>query len=773
MFERLGHFVFKHRRAVIIVWLVVIVLSAVLAPKAWSRLAAGAVFTDRGDAAEGSRILEQELGIKANTLVVVFHSDTLRADDPRFMDEMDAALGGLEDLSGLDPPITYRSIGDPNLISRDGHTTYAAIGVNGDQYDACALVPCVRQQVISQPHLTMAVTGDAPFRVDSERATESVMDKVAMYSVPLVVIVLLIVFGSLVAAGLPLAMGAASIVLTMGIVFFISHFVNMSTSSMTVVVGLGLATGVDYSLIMVCRFREELQQGKGTEESVLITVTTAGKAIFYSASTCAIGLAGLVSFQNAGLRSAGIGGMVVVLLALTAGLTLLPSLLSVLGPNVNRLTLFRLAEERGTFWQRLARWEMKHPVIVLCVVVPLLGLFIWPVAHIAPSNVSYAQVPKDVEARRGYDMLAEGFGAGEIAPIMVSITADSGITRWDNVAALHQFTRRIALNEEVSRVQSIVDLDPTITRDQYEIMYSYPDAIPDPESRDAIKMVLTKLTSEHTTLVLVYPRHDPMGPQATALVTYIRNINTGGFQVHVSGPTALTKDMVDQMYRQFIWVLIFITVATYLALYWLLKSAVLPLKAILLNLASVAATYGILVFIFQDGHFSGALNFTADGSTVFMAIVIVYGVVFGLSMDYEVFLLTRVRETWLETRDNTASVALGLAHTGRVITSAALVMVAVFAAFLLGDIVLSKIVGMGIALSVLLDATIIRLLLAPALMRILGKWNWWAPSFTWRHPLIVKEPGHEVGGEAPVYTAVRLPTGDVTPAPSEGGPTSL
>lgn len=729
MLEGLGHFVFRHRRAVILVWLVIIILSAVLAPKAWSLLAAGAVFTGRGEAAEGAKILEEELGIRANTLVVVFHSDTLRVDDPRYMDEMDAALCGLNDLTELDQPITYRSTSDVNLISRDGHTTYAAIGVNGDQYDACELVPRVRQGLVSQPDLAMVVTGDAPFRLDSERATESVMDKVAIYSVPLVVIVLLVVFGSLVAAGLPLAMGGASIALTMGLVFLIAHLVNMTTSSITVVVGLGLATGVDYSLIMVSRFREELRRGRGTQESVLVTVKTAGEAIFYSATTCAIGLAGLVSFENAGLRSCGIGGVAVVLLALAAGLTLLPALLSVLGQNINRLTLFHLAEDRGTFWQRLARWEMKHPVLVLCVVLPVLGLLMWPVAHISPSNVSYAQVPQDVEARKGYDLLTEGFGAGEVAPIMVCVTTDDSITEWHNVHSLYEYTRRIASNEEVSHVQSIVNLDPTITRDQYEIMYSFPDAIPDPQSRDAIRTVMAELTSEHATLVLVYPRQDPMGPEATDLVTDIDNIETGGFEVHVTGPTALTKDMVDQMYRQFVWVLIFIAVATYLALTWLLRSAILPLKAILLNLASVAATYGILVFIFQDGHFSNVLGFTADGTTVFMAIVIVYGVVFGLSMDYEVFLLARVRETWLETRDNVASVALGLAHTGRVITSAALVMVAVFGAFVLGDIVLSKIVGMGIALSVLLDATIIRLLLAPALMRIMGKWNWWAPSF--------------------------------------------
>jgi len=725
MFERLGHFAFRHRRAVIIAWLLIIVLSAVVAPKVSSRLAHGASDTSRGEAAEGSRILEQELGIRANTLVVVFKSETLQTSDSLFMDEVDAALTGLADIESLDSPITYRSTGDPNLVSRDGHTTYAAIGVRGDMYEATKLVPDVREKLQPQPDLTMAVTGTAPAFHDAEATAMDDMERAEKYTFPLVAIVLVLVFGSLVAAGLPLAIGAASVALTMGLVFLLSEFMQITSSSLTVIAFLGLGVGVDYSLIMVTRFREELRKGKGVEESLIVTSGTSGKAIFYSALTCIIGLATMMSFDSPVIRSLGVGGSAVVLLALAAGLTLLPALLAVLGPRVNRLTLFHLSGEKGTFWQRLARWEMAHPLIVLLFVLPALGLVIWPLTKINPSNISYTQLPKQTESRQGYEMLSEGFDAGEVAPILVCVTVNSKITDWDEVSALYDLTRLIASNGEVSRIDSIVNLDPSITREQYELLYTYPESIPDAR----LKSALDQLTSEHATVIRVYTKSDPMGPEARELVTSIRNLEIGDLQTYVTGPTAQDVDMVDATFHRFLWVMLFILVASYVALFWLLKSVVLPLKATLLNVVSVAATYGILIFIFQQGHLSSVLNFTADGTINFQVFVMLFCIVFGLSMDYEVFLLTRVKEEWEQTNDNTASVALGLARTGRVITSAALIMVVVFGTFVMSDLIFLKLMGLGLAISVLLDATVIRLCLAPALMRILGKWNWWAPSF--------------------------------------------
>jgi len=728
MFEQLSHFAFKHRRAVILTWLLIIVLSAIVAPRVSDKLAHGAVAPTQGEAATGYNILEQELGIRANTLVAVFTSETLTADDPLFQNEMDAALTGLQGMQELDPPITYRSTGDPHLISRDGHTTYASIGVDGDAYKASKLLPDIRDRLKPQPHLTIVVTGDAAFRVDAETVAMDAMKKSEIYTFPLIAIVLLWVFGGLVAAGLPLAIGGASVVLTMGLVFLLSEFIDITSSSLTVIAFLGLGVGVDYSLMMVSRFREELGRGKSVEQGLIITSATSGKAIFYSAVACIIGLAAMISFDNPVTRSLGIGGMAVVLLALAAGLTLLPALLGVLGTKVNRLTIFRLAEQNGTFWQRLARWEMRHPVVVLLIVLPALCLLIWPLARINPSNISYTALPEYTQARQGYEKLKEGFEAGELAPIMVCATANSKITDPDSVSSLYDLTRKIALGKEVGRIESIVNLDPSITEEQYQLMYASPESIPDPR----LKAALNRVTSDGVTLVLVYTRSDPMGQEARELVTSIRNLDAGSLKTYVTGCTASDVDMVDQLFHHFLWVLLFIIIASYLALFWLFKSVLLPLKAILLNVASVAATYGILVFIFQQGHLSGLLDFTADGTINMLAIVLVFGIVFGLSMDYEVFLLARVKEVWEETRDNTTSVAVGLARTGRVITSAALVMVVVFGTFAIGDLILLKLVGLGLAISILLDATVIRLFLAPALMRLLGKWNWWAPAFLQR-----------------------------------------
>ena len=725
MFERLGHFVFKHRRAVIIAWLVVIVLSALVAPKVSSRLAPGAVNPTRGEAADGYRILDQELGIRTNTLVVVFKSDTLQASDPLFMDEMDAAMASFQGIPELDPPITYRSSSDPNLISHNGRITYAVIGVNGDMYEACTQVTNVRNMLTPQPDLAVVVTGYAACSHDAEAAAKSDTERAETYTFPLIAIVLILIFGSLVAAGLPLIIGAASVALTMGLVFLLSGGMQITSISMTIITFLGLGVGVDYSLIMVTRFREELRKGRSVEDSLVVTSATAGKAVFYSSVTCIIGLATMTSFDSPVIRSIGIGGSAVVLLALAAGLTLLLALLAVLGPRVNRLTLFHLAEEKGTFWQRLARWEMAHPVVVLLLVLPTLGLLMWPLAKINPSNISFTQLPEQAPARQGYELLREGFGAGEVAPILVCVTASSKITDWNNVASLYDLTRRIALNKQVSRIDSIVNLDPSITREQYELLYTFPESIPDPR----LKGALDQLTSEHATMIRICTYTDSMGPEGRRLVTSLRDLEIGGLKIYVTGPTAQDQDTVDQVYHRFLWVLASIMVVSYLALFWLFKSVLLPLKAILLNAASVAVTYGILIFIFQEGHFSSVLDFTADGTINFQVIVAIFCIVFGLSMDYEVFLLTRIKEVWEETKENTASVALGLARTGRVITSAALVMVAVFGTVVISNLVFLKLMALGLAISILLDATVIRLFLAPALMRILGKWNWWAPKF--------------------------------------------
>jgi len=308
---------------------------------------------------------------------------------------------------------------------------------------------------------------------------------------------------------------------------------------------------------------------------------------------------------------------------------------------------------------------------------------------------------------------------------MVAVTTQSTILDTDKVAALYDFTRDIEQHNEVSHIESIVGLDPSITKEQYQFMYADPDSIPDPQ----IKGALDQLTTDQATLVQVYTKSDPLSPEAEALVTYIRTLEPDGLTTHVTGPTALHLDSMDQAYSHFPWVLLIIGITTFIALLFLFKSVLLPIKAILLNVASVAAAYGIVVFIFQEGHFSGVLNFTPTGGIEPVIPIMAFCVIFGLSIDYEIFLLSRIREEWVKTGDNTHSVGIGLARTGRIITGAAAIMVVVFGSLVIGDVLFLKIIGVTLALAIFIDAAIIRVFLAPALMRVMGKWNWWAPAF--------------------------------------------
>ena len=300
---RLGHFVFRYRWLVICTWLILIIPGIVVAPTISSHLAHGAYSTKSGESAEGAVILESELGIRPNVITVVFSSDTLMADDPIFMDEVDQALIGITHIEGLAPPMTYRGTGDPRMISEDGRTTYALIGVDGDVYKATKLVPDIRDSLEPQPHVTALVTGRAPFHHDGEAVAMDDLQKAEQYTFPLVAIVLIVVFGSLVAAIVPLAIGGVSVIMALGIVFVLSQFIDINSSSLSVVSFIGLGISIDFSLLMVSRFREELAKGIGTERAVVTTLATSGKAILYSSITGMIGLGALISFDMSIVRS--------------------------------------------------------------------------------------------------------------------------------------------------------------------------------------------------------------------------------------------------------------------------------------------------------------------------------------------------------------------------------------------------------------------------------------------------------------------------------------
>ncbi|MBI4233786.1 MAG: MMPL family transporter [Chloroflexi bacterium] len=731
-----GLLMVRFRWAVIAFWVVVLLLALAFAPRASSVLKGGFGRADT-ESERGVQLMQQRLGVPPASLTVVFSSDRLKATDPPFIQAMEAALAPLRQAPEVSRTITHYSDGNPRMVSPDGHTTYALVLLKSDIDTAMDRYPSLRSLVNSDV-LQVWVTGGIAIFSDLNKVSERDLRRAETITFPLVIIALLLVFGSAVAAGLPVAIGAISVAVTLALIYAVAQWTDMSIFVLNVVTMLGLGIAIDYSLLMVSRFREELPH-RPRAEAVAVSVATAGRALVFSGVTTILGLSGLLLFKFMMLRSMGIGGVLVVGISLMAALTLLPAILGALGPRVNALRIIPVRESQESWWRRVATVVMRHPVVVMVLVgVFLLALGI-PFLRVKMGSPWASILPAKAEARQGWEVLASRFGEGELSPLLVVVTAQSSILNRQAVGTLYDFTHRLAQDPRVARVEGITTLDPRLSRDQYALLYSNPTEIPFPE----LKRGLGELAKGDTTLVRVYSKTPPLADETKALVKDIRaTAPRGDLQFYITGTTADLMDAVEVMYRDFPKIIIYIVITIYIALLFLFRSVLLPLKAVIMNTLSIFASYGALVFIFQQGHFQGLLGFQAEGFTEASVPIIMFCILYGLSMDYEVFLLSRVKEIYDTTKDNTASVALGLERTGRIITSAALILVLVMGAFVTGDIVLVKALGLGMALAIFLDATIVRALLVPATMRILGDLNWWAPRWLkGRAPPVIQEAG--------------------------------
>jgi RND superfamily putative drug exporter len=575
----------------------------------------------------------------------------------------------------------------------------------------------------------MAVTGAPVFYSDILDVTERDLRRAELISLPFAVVALVYVFGSLVAAALPGLVGGAAVLSTLGLLVALAGRIDLSVFALNLVTMLGLGLGIDYSLFVVSRFREELEAGAQVEEAVCRAVATAGQSVLYSGLTVFVGLLGLSSFEYMALRSMGLAGSLVVLVSVAAALTLLPAALGVLGQRVYALRL-RRPPVGGGFWARLAQVVMRRPgMVFLAVVTLLLGLGA-PFLRVELGAPDASVLPPDVPSRQGFDLLREHFGQGEQAPILISIESRGTIFNRENLAALQAYVAEIQRDPRVARVESLVSLDPRITRAQYELIYEQAARTGRVEDvADAFaRAVAQQSSTSDFTLVRVTSRYAQTAPESKHLVERIRALPMqGDLHALVGGGTASVIDYADGLYSDFPRVLAFIVVSTYVILLLLLRSVVLPLKAILMNVLSLTASYGALVLIFQDGRLARPFGIEGIGYVEASLPIIMFCVLFGLSMDYEVFLLSRIKESFDRTADNDRSVAAGLERSGRIITSAALIIVLVSGSFAAADIVLIKALGIGTAIAVLLDATVVRALLVPATMRLLGDWNWWTP----------------------------------------------
>jgi RND superfamily putative drug exporter len=733
-FDRLGRFVVRHARLVLGAWGLVLLAALPLAPQVPGALSAGGFILDDLESARAKAVLERELGAPPSALVVVFSSPTLVAGSPEF--EL-AAADAMRDIP-TSPHVAgvVSHLLQPRQVSADRHTAFDVVFLDLPPDDSPAAVPILESRLRPADGLQVELAGGPAFYGDVQKVSEEDLRRSELISLPLAALALLLVFGSLVAAGVPLVVGGASVLVALAGIFLVASVIPMSIFVLNLATLLGLGLGVDYSLLMTSRFREELARRSEDDpervaEAVRLTVATAGRAVFFSGLTVLLGLLGLVLFEFMILRSVGIAGAIVVALAVAAALTLLPAMLTLLGPRLDRFAVRKVDGQPGTDgpWARLARRVMRHPIAVL---IPTLGFLLVlgaPFLHVRFNAPDSSVLPDDVPSRQAFDRLRTEFGEGEFAPISLAIRTDGPATTPANVALLFDYSRRLAADPRVSRVDSLVDVDPRMTLPQYQLLYGDPNG-----PRD--RFVATGLAATTRGDLTAFTLTTPYGPNRDEGRSLVRDLRAPagalapptGVTVLVGGGAADVVDVVDRVAADFPRTALFIIVTTYLVLFALLRSVVLPAKALVMNTLSLAASFGALVWIFQDGNLSAPLDFAPLGFVETTLPVILFCVLFGLSMDYEVFLLSRMKEVWDRTGDNTEAVARGLERSGRIVTSAALIVVVVAGSFAFADIVLIKALGLGVAIAVALDATVVRALLVPATMRLLGRWNWWMPA---------------------------------------------
>ena len=698
MFEALGRVVYRRRRAVLAVGALLVVLAGVWGAGLFGRLT-GAGFED--PASESSRAAElavRELGRDSADVVVLYRSGDLLVDDPAYREAVTSSLAGLPG-ELVQRTTTWFDTGAEFLVSEDRRSTYAVLQLSGDADQRTDALEAVEAE-LSAPGLETSVGGATTVDRDINERVADDIARAEMISLPVLAVLLVVVFGSVAAASLPLAIGITSILGSFAALRVASGFTDVSVFAVNVVTILGLGLAIDYGLFVVSRFREEVRRRATVEEALAATMATAGRTVAVSGVTVALSLAGLLIFPQVFLRSMGIGGMSAVLVAMLAALTLLPALLAVLGPRVDALSVrrwIRLPRRQAASagpggWERIARAVMRRPVVVTVTVVGLLLALALPFLRVEFGAIDVRALPAGTESRVVAETIDRDFPASPSGPVSAVVTLADPVDSPDGAAALQGYVGDLAAVEGVEGA------------------------------------TVTGAAGATARVSLAYSG-DPVDAAARDLVAAVRDVPAPpGGTVLVGGESAVMTDLLDSLASLLPWMALLVVGTTLVLLFLAFGSVVLPVKAVLMNVLSLGASFGALVWIFQDGNLSGVLDFTPTGFIEATQPILVLAIVFGLSMDYEVFLLSRIREQYDLTGDNTTAVATGLQRTGGIITSAALLLLVVIGAFSLSGITFIKMIGVAMAIAIVVDATVVRLLLVPASMRLLGRANWWAPG---------------------------------------------
>jgi uncharacterized membrane protein YdfJ with MMPL/SSD domain len=607
------------------------------------------------------------------------------------------------------------------LQDAGGGVVYLQIATPLENQEAARTTPELRGAIGDVEGVTTYLSGYPAIGHDTEDIFNEDLARGESIAVPIALLVMVFMFGTLGGIAVPVAFAAMTIPVTLGFVWIFAHVMEMAIYVTNIVALIGLAIAVDYSMLVVFRYREELAHTDDAHEALRTTMATAGRATLFSGGVVAIGLALLVLMPLPFMRSMGVGGLLVPLVSIAASATLLPAMLSVMGRGVNRLRIIprRVLERRSAkdvtgFWHSLATSIMRRPVLWFCAAGGLMVALALPALGLALTGGDNRGVPLTTEATRGLHVLQTTLGPGALAPhqLVVDTHRAGGATDPEVLAAQERFVAELRRDREIIP-QTIVG----------------PALVPPDQARQANLVDADGRVFQ----IRAAGRHDGGEEPTMELVDRIRDEYVpaarfpAGTEVLLSGGPAFGVDFLDRAYGAFPWLVLAVLIVAYLLLLRAFRSVVLPVKAVVMNLLSVSAAYGVLVLAFQHG-WAEPFGLQQSPQIEGWIPIFLFAVLFGLSMDYEVFLLSRIREEWEQRRDNEHAIAYGLEHTGRIITAAAIIMIAAFSGFLAGSFVGLQEFGLGLSAAILLDATIVRAILVPATMKLLGQWNWYLPE---------------------------------------------
>lgn len=692
----LSNIVMRYYKAILLAWLILFIGLGFLAVRLPGLLEGDGFNTD-GEHQKVMEELTETFDLPAETLFVVF-DNTSNAT-------IEKTLANIEDLqiaesiqSPLDDPALYKD-----------HVAYAMLHFNSDTN---GVVDKLRETIDGEKGVTL--TGGAAINEDINSASQKDLVNAETIGLPIAIIVLLLAFGGVVAAVIPLLVGVITVVSTFGLMTLFSSTMDLSIFVMNIIPMLGLALSIDFALLLINRYKEELLK-QSVQNAVSTAIQTAGRSIIFSAVCVFIGLGAMLVMKVDIFQNIALGGMLVVFMAVLASITLLPSILLLLKGHINKWTILRVKPGASTRWRNFAAFVMKRPVTLIVVALIVLGIGIIPVKDMELAIPQVDSLPISYDSRQAYELMDDEFGLGDQSTIYIIAERKDG---WDNTKGLEEIKNlevQLLADKDVDSVSTIFTASEIPTVEQWEQSMQVPE----------IKAQLSPLTESFIKEdKLLMPVTLNLNGSSTEAQDWAREWSEKdvGVDIMLGGHPKFNQEIFDEIFDKVGLLLAIILGSTFVILMIAFRSILIPLKAIIMNVIGLSSTFGILVYIFQYGHFG------IEETTIALIIpVIVFSLVFGLSMDYEVFLISRIQEEYAKNLDNTAATIDGLTSTSKIITSAALIMIVITGAFAFTDVMPVKQIGVGIAIAVAIDASIIRLLLVPSLMKLFGKWNWWIP----------------------------------------------